>query len=282
MGRVGGILQRGFFFRLLFFSLLCCKVNAELPCWNDATLAYASGGISDSQEKKSSGVSVDEQGEIRATDPNGPECKGSMTDGDPVNTSTGNFCYTNQDLVLPSHRGFPLEIKRIYNSLDPSEGPFGVGWSFNYYVYIFEITHKGNLYVIQKNPDGSKIRHLKNPDGSFKNITAGNHDVLCKYQQFPEEIQKFCPGDLTAGYVVRSKDVIHSIFDLEGNWRVWVDCNSNTVTLDYDKEGQIVSVRDQLNRGFQFIYEEECRGRIRWIKVGLNFVYSITNRFSIA
>lgn len=50
---------------------------------------------------------------------------------DPVNVRTGNFYLPIQDLYLPCF-GFPIEVFRAYNSFSSQNGPFGIGWTFNY------------------------------------------------------------------------------------------------------------------------------------------------------
>ena len=51
---------------------------------------------------------------------------------DPVDTATGSFTETFQDLATPG-RGLPLSVTRTYNSqLANTDGSFGYGWSFPY------------------------------------------------------------------------------------------------------------------------------------------------------
>ena len=69
---------------------------------------------------------------------------------DPVNMRTGNFFLPLQDLYLPCY-GFPLEVYRAYNSVNPDVGIFGRGWTFNYNLRI-SISPGDTLTVIE--PDG--------------------------------------------------------------------------------------------------------------------------------
>src|SRR5207253_1237478 len=48
-----------------------------------------------------------------------------------VNVSDGDVHLEHTDFMLPSV-GFPLGIKRTYNSSNPVDVGFGVGWSFEY------------------------------------------------------------------------------------------------------------------------------------------------------
>jgi RHS repeat-associated protein len=50
----------------------------------------------------------------------------------PVNTESGNFYHTFNDVSIPG-RSYPLAITRTYNSQNAStNGAFGYGWNFNY------------------------------------------------------------------------------------------------------------------------------------------------------
>src|SRR5206468_3865073 len=52
--------------------------------------------------------------------------------GDPVNTASGNFWHTFDDLSIPG-RGPALELARTYNSLAAgTDSPFGYGWTDSY------------------------------------------------------------------------------------------------------------------------------------------------------
>ena len=69
---------------------------------------------------------------------------------DPVNVRTGNFYLPIQDLFLPCF-GIPLEVFRAYNSFSRQNGPFGIGWTFNYDIKI-TLGDFGTLKVLE--PDG--------------------------------------------------------------------------------------------------------------------------------
>ncbi len=69
---------------------------------------------------------------------------------DPVNARNGNFYLPLPD-YYQSCFGFPLEVYRSYNSFSTRNGPFGIGWTFNYDIQI-AVGEKGALQIVE--PDG--------------------------------------------------------------------------------------------------------------------------------
>ncbi len=57
-----------------------------------------------------------------------PAINASSCESDPVTGATGNFAKRETDLRL-SGIGVPFQVTRTYNSLDPTVGPLGRGWS---------------------------------------------------------------------------------------------------------------------------------------------------------
>jgi len=60
--------------------------------------------------------------------------------GDPINTATGNFYYTKEDLTILGRT--PLTFKRFYNAIGSFDGILGRGWTHNYNIRLF---HYNNL-----------------------------------------------------------------------------------------------------------------------------------------
>ncbi|OGQ94917.1 MAG: hypothetical protein A2284_18930 [Deltaproteobacteria bacterium RIFOXYA12_FULL_61_11] len=56
---------------------------------------------------------------------------------DPINVRNLNFYLPQEDLALPCY-GFDLQIQRSYNSMNQFDGPFGIGWTFNHNLRIYE------------------------------------------------------------------------------------------------------------------------------------------------
>jgi RHS repeat-associated protein len=75
---------------------------------------------------------------------------GQDTQGDPVNTSSGNFSETVTDLSIPG-RGIPLAFTRTYNSQAAStSGPLGNGWASNLFMSLTQPGGTGPVTIIQE------------------------------------------------------------------------------------------------------------------------------------
>ncbi|MEW6712926.1 MAG: DUF6531 domain-containing protein, partial [Candidatus Riflebacteria bacterium] len=75
----------------------------------------------------------------------------SVSVGDPVNTSSGNFALPEVDFTLKGRRSFA--VARIYNSLDAKIGAFGRGWSSPLLVNLAI----SNDHIVFTNSDGAKL-----------------------------------------------------------------------------------------------------------------------------
>jgi len=78
---------------------------------------------------------------------------------DPVDIFSGNYIYPEIDLSLKSR--LSLTLARVYNALDPYEGPFGRGWSSPFLMRI-EMLASDALFV---NSDGSRVLFTKTGNG---------------------------------------------------------------------------------------------------------------------
>ena len=103
---------------------------AESACWNDGSITYANGG-SVAAKYASKG---------------NPNPTGSEKAADPVNLATGNYYYEHTEFSIPS-RGMPVEFKRYYNSQDDYDGPFGIGTSHSYNIFLIEAADGNGRYV---------------------------------------------------------------------------------------------------------------------------------------
>jgi YD repeat-containing protein len=103
----------------------------------------------------------------------------------PCTVAKGNYGFSVVDLQIPT-RGFPLTIKRTYNSSKAVDGLFGRGWTSNlvarlhYSVYLYQApsTYLKQATIIM--PDGETFKFTENTDGVTYTPSPGNHDVLIK------------------------------------------------------------------------------------------------------
>ena len=83
---------------------------------------------------------------------------------EPVNVILGNYTYSHTDLGFGT-RGIPIQLARTYNSMDPADGLFGVGWTSTYDVSLSADSSTGDVTV--RNQDGRRDLYTLNGDGSY-------------------------------------------------------------------------------------------------------------------
>ncbi len=134
---------------------------------------------------------------------------------DPVNTATGSLMETFQDLTLAGV-GPGLDWGRTYNSLDATDGPYGVGWTFGFNASI--ISGDGSAPIFREGT-GGQSQFTRHGDGSY---TADD------------------PG-VTATMTTRSG----------GGWTVRNHANEE---LRFDDTGRLVASVDEQGRGVTLAY----------------------------
>jgi RHS repeat-associated protein len=145
---------------------------------------------------------------------NGDQGGSSGTSNDPVNTATGNFFHSEEDLSITT-RSIPIEFVRHYNSKSTSDGPLGVGWTHSYNI---KLTDTGNLISVRW---GDSKTDYWNPDGAGGYVpnTVGLYDKL----------------ENNGGYwVLTKKNLDVYTFDQDGKLHTITDKNGNAVTLSYN------------------------------------------------
>ncbi|MGO9976846.1 MAG: DUF6531 domain-containing protein [Solirubrobacteraceae bacterium] len=162
-----------------------------------------------------------------------PACQCSFgVQGDPVNTSTGNFSHTWTDVTVPGN-GPTLDLARTYNSLATgSAGLFGNGWSFPYDAHL-DIAATGDVTVIQG--DGAEVPYTETSVG----LTAPSR-VTATLAQNADGSYTFTTGKQLT-YEFGSSGQLTGIADLEGY----------TTTVTYPSADQLV-VTDPSGRTLTF------------------------------
>ncbi len=154
---------------------------------------------------------------------------------EPVNTATGNYTRSEQDLRLYGETGIPLVFTRTYNSADPSVGPLGPGWTHNLATGL-QIASNGDVTV--RDEGGALLGFVKQPDGSF--VAAPG--VL---------------STLTAvggGHELKRTDQTKYVFDAQGRLISLIDRNSKGLALAYDGNGRLGQVTDAVGRAVTLAY----------------------------
>jgi YD repeat-containing protein len=133
---------------------------------------------------------------------------------DPVNTLTGAFITSVEDLAVPA-TGIPFTWSRTYTSSDSTSGRLGFGWTDSYAVSLHE---EPNGDVRLHGDEGQIVLYARQPDGSFVGA-PGSLSTLKK---------------VAGGYELRRNDQVLYSFDTIGRLLTIADRNGQGLTLRYD------------------------------------------------
>lgn len=164
--------------------------------------------------------------------------------GSPVHLRTGNYFYSNQDLLIPG-RGFSLQIVRDYDSQNEHEGPFGYGWSFQLLMELIRVTEGDEDYAIVRRGDGVRLKFKDNGDGTFT-PPAGRYDTLVQNADGSYDLIK------KTGTCSSCAETAH--FDTGGHLLYKRDGNGNQMGFSYDGTGKVATVTDASGRQLTFSY----------------------------
>ncbi len=157
--------------------------------------------------------------------------------GDPVNTATGEYYQTYDDLSVPG-RGRSLSFSRTYSSsLDATLGPLGYGWDDNYGMHLSIDSGTGDVTIDQG--DGSAV--IYDPNGS------GGYDG-------PSWDLATLAARTGGGFVYRRNTGNTYTFSAAGQLLSESDRNGNTTTLTYNGSGLLASVTDAAGRTLSMTY----------------------------
>ncbi|MBI3949044.1 MAG: hypothetical protein HY314_01110 [Acidobacteria bacterium] len=188
--------------------------------------------------------------------PEGDPCprKGTSV-GQPVTVSNGNMYHQFDDLDISS-RGFPILLRRTYNSQATYDGPFGYGW-----------THSYNM-SLQPNPNSS-VTYFSESGGFFTFARQGNSFIS------PAGLNVVLTQDQT-GYTLREKGGTEFRFDTRGKLQSITDRNGNGQRLTYD-QGNLQTITDALGRVITFSYNAQNKIVVVQDFTGRRLTYSYDN-----
>jgi RHS repeat-associated protein len=147
---------------------------------------------------------------------------------DPVNTFTGFFVHSEQDLATP-RTGVSFDWTRTYTSGDPTVGPLGPGWT---HTYAASLQVQGNGDVLARGEEGQEVYFTRQGDGSFVGA-AGALATL---------------SSIAGGYELERTDQVVYSFSSSGRLLSIKDRNDQGVTLAYDGQGRLATVTDAAGR----------------------------------
>lgn len=162
-----------------------------------------------------------------------------------VNMGSGNLSACFTDSLMPGNR-LVSEIRRTYNSLDKSAGPFGYGWSVNI------------CQTLTTNPDGSIV--FNQGDGYKAKFTYNSSSGT---YQAPAGIYLNLVKNADNSFTITRKDNIKYYFNPVGKITSIKDLNNNTITYGYSAD-KVTSITDTGGRVTNISYN--AQGRISGIK----------------
>ena len=160
---------------------------------------------------------------------------------DPIDTYSGNFWHTFDDLDIPG-RGLPLDFSHTYNASTAAQnGPLGYGWTDSYN-WSLATDGSGNVTITQEN--GSTVTFA--PDGS------GGYTP-------PSRV--LATLSLSGGVYsfTRQQSQNRYIFNSSGKLIKEIDHNGWATNLDYNGSGQLTTVTDPGGRALSLAYDGSGR-----------------------
>lgn len=184
--------------------------------------------------------------------------------GTGVDVATGNFFLAETDVSIATI-GFPLEIRRTYNSKNSRVSAFGKAWTWNYGTELDTVA-AAPYGVVWYREDGAQTYFKQNPNDTFSN-EEGVYEKLVQ----------------TGGvYRMTRKDQSVLVFDNSGKLTAQIDPSGNTTTITRDGDGRITAVTEPTGRQLSFQYDSQ--GRIYTITDPLerSYKYSINPNGALA
>jgi RHS repeat-associated protein/uncharacterized repeat protein (TIGR01451 family) len=189
--------------------------------------------------------------------------------GDPVNTFSGNFTYSDLDVTIPTW-GPPLEFERSYNSRDTKNGPLGPGWTHNYNVSLHYETFIGTdqdgivgkqTYFSVRLPHGSYAYFDVSQDGNTLTPFPGTRATLSRdldtytlIHECTQEIYTFNAQQKLTSIEDANGNRIEMIYDAFGRLILATDSSGRSLTFTYDGSGHLTTMTDPLGRTAIYSY----------------------------
>jgi RHS repeat-associated protein len=160
-------------------------------------------------------------------------------EAEPVNTATGNYTTHSTDISLPG-RGLTFALTRSYNSLDPTVGVLGPGWTHSYAAHL---GYEGGGVVRFYGDDGGQL--VYQPDGAGGFITPSA--AFSTLQPV---------GD--GSYRLTRRDQVKYHFAIDGRLLDESDRNGNTLTFGYTGT-LLTTITDTVGRSIGLTYDGSQR-----------------------
>ncbi|NAX46590.1 hypothetical protein CAG70_06195 [Photobacterium halotolerans] len=195
----------------------------------------------------------------------------SCEQGSPVYLKTGHFVWHDVDLVVG--HATPLSIRRVFNSNDPKDGPFGKGWTFNCEISLFKVTDTQETAddgvetitkFVYRVGNGRRMTFLPDGQGGYQSpdrvkatLIDGETPTLAFEQGHSVT---FSSSGLVLRKTDRNNNQVH--YEYDENQRLIKLSNgfSQSLTLTYNASGRVQAVTDQAGR--QWLYDYNADGEL--------------------
>jgi len=191
---------------------------------------------------------------------------------DPVNTATGNFVYSKDDIEIQGQ--YPLVFKRFYNSIGSSqEGVLGKNWTHNFNIFLTKPNPRTQMVQITFD-DGHVEEYYRRSEGSYAppdgHLNTLTHDENGYHLTFPSmETYHFD----NQGRFISTTDLNGTIMSLTYNHESLlskVSTHSGSLSFKYNKQNRLVKITDHAGRMVFFEYED---GRLVAVTNPIGAVY---------
>ncbi|RMH88695.1 type IV secretion protein Rhs, partial [Lysobacter pythonis] len=189
---------------------------------------------------------------------------GNATSGDPVDLRTGQFTYSETDLVIADT--LPIQIGRTYRPHDNVKRSFGYGTAFNY-DYRLNIEGAGNSAMRLVLPNGVPLDFQRvsgsGASGEWRHTGNGQYHQARLYYRNTRYHLKLVDGTAMQfnNYAPNRLESISNRYGqtLRFTWDAGrlariTSPNGRYVNLEYDDQDRIQTVRDPLGNATQYRY----------------------------
>jgi RHS repeat-associated protein len=182
----------------------------------------------------------------------------TIVSGDPVNMLTGNLIHTERDVTIKGRANFPFVFERWYNSQNPTNGPFGFGWThgFNQGIKFYGV--EGGLAKVGWRDGTGGERFFSTPNHVAGSLSVGS-------LQSAPGIEATFSVRADGFYQITERSGVSYVFENISSGQTQtlarliqiMDRNSNRLTLSYTAAcgNQLCQVRDDLTRALTFNYQ---------------------------
>jgi RHS repeat-associated protein len=171
--------------------------------------------------------------------PSGGKSGAGQMAGEPVDTATGFFYLDKTDMVLSAI--LPIAITRTYRTQLTNAGPFGIGTSWPYDIFLEPPPNSSPDTLILFTPGNRQDLFSRQANGSFVNTSS--------------PALRGAVVTVAAGIrSLRFKDGSLWGFDSAGKLISQADRHGNTITLTRDAQGRITQITEPAGRGLMISY----------------------------